>query len=70
MTMSSVNVPITPDKIVEEDETFNVMLSIPSSVSKGITAGTENKVVVTITDSTGKYNYYIEYIYICIAIIK
>ena len=55
MTMSSVDVSVIADKIVEEDETFNVMLSIPSSVSKEITADTENKVVVTISDSTGKY---------------
>ena len=53
MTMSSVSVPVTADDIVEEDETFNVILSLNSGKT-GIRAGGRDNVEVTIIDSNGK----------------
>ena len=53
--MSSVNVRVVADDIFEGDETFNVIMSIPSSVGRGITAGSRDNVIVTITDSTSEY---------------
>ena len=53
--MSSVSVPVIDDNIVEGNETFSVMLNIPSSVIKGIIAGGRNSATVIIADSTGKY---------------
>ena len=53
--MSSVIVPIIPDKIVEGVETFDITLGVPPIFSKGIARGGRNKAVVTIIDSTGKY---------------
>ena len=53
--MSSVSVPVIDDNVVEENETFNVILSIPLSVSRGITLGSRDSTGISITDSTGKY---------------
>ena len=53
--MSSVSVPVIDDDIVEENETFNVILNIPSSVSREITLGGRTSATIIITDSTGKH---------------
>ena len=53
--MSSVSVPVIDDDVVEGDESFSIMLNIPSSVIKGIIAGVRNNATVIIADSTGKY---------------
>ena len=51
---SVVSIPVTADDVVEGDETFNVILNIPSSVTRGIKAGHRNNVTVTIIDFTGE----------------
>ena len=63
MTMSSVSVPVIADNVVEENEKFNVILSIPSSVSRGIALGGRTSATIIITDSTGKYVAI--YMYMC-----
>ena len=55
MTMSSVSVPVIADNIFEGYETFNVILSIPSSVNRRIIANGQVNATVTITDSTSKF---------------
>ena len=71
--MSSVSVPVIDDDIVEENETFDVILNIPSSVSRGITLGGRSSATIIITDSTGKYiviwllcGYLLMLLFICI----
>ena len=54
MITSSVSVPVFSDMIVEGDEQFNLMLTIPSSVPSGITLGSNNTAVGVITDTTSK----------------
>ena len=53
--MSSVSVPVIADNIFEGYETFNVILSIPSSVNRRIIANGQVNATVTITDSTSKF---------------
>ena len=55
--MSSVEVSIIADNIIEENETFVVTLSMPLSVNKGITiagGSRRRQATVTIIDSTGE----------------
>ena len=52
MTMSSVNISIITDNIVERKETFNVMLLPPST--KKIRTTNRDNAVVSITDSNGE----------------
>ena len=54
MTMSNVSVPVIADKVAEEREEFNLTLNVPSSLSPSITAGSRERVVGVITDSTSK----------------
>lgn len=44
---------MTNDDIVEEDETFNLNLNIPSSLGPGIVAGSITRATGTIIDTTG-----------------
>ena len=53
--MSSVSVPVISDDTVEGDEQFVVLLTIPPSVGRGITAGSRNATIGVIIDSTSKY---------------
>ena len=53
--MSSVSVPVIDDDIVEENETHYVLLTLSSSVNKGIRVGRRKNATVTIIDSTGNY---------------
>ena len=56
MTMSSVSVPVIDDKLVEgENETFDLILTVPSSLGPAITAGGRNRAIGIITDSTSKH---------------
>ena len=50
MTVSSVNIPLIADGLIERDEQFNVMLNVPSSAGRGITAGNRDSAVVIIMD--------------------
>ena len=52
--MSSVMIPIIADSILEGNETFNIMLELPSSINEGITRG-RSKAEVTIIDSTSEF---------------
>ena len=59
-TMSNISIPVTTDKIVEEDETFDVSLSIPSSVNSRIKVQNSRKrATVTITDSSSECVKYV-----------
>ena len=53
--MSSVRVPVIADDTVEGDEWFVILLTIPPSVGRGITAGSGNAAIGVIIDSTSKY---------------
>ena len=56
---SMVNIPVINDNIVEGDETFNMSLTVPSSLGLGIRTGTITNVTVTIIDTSGKhYHWY------------
>ena len=55
MTVANVSVPVINDNIVEENEEFDLMLTVPSSLSPGITGGGRNRSVGVINDSTSKY---------------
>ena len=56
MTVANVSVPVINDSIAEENEEFDLMLTVPSSLSPGITAGVMDTAVGVITDSTCEYN--------------
>ena len=45
------------DNIVEGNETFNMSLTVPSSLGPGIVAGTVTSATGIIVDSTGKDFY-------------
>ena len=56
MTMSSVSVPVIDDKLAEgENEMFDLMLIVPSSLGPAITAGGRDNAVGIIIDTTGEY---------------
>ena len=55
MTMSSVSVPVIDDMIAEgENETFDLMLIVPSSLGPAIIASDRNEVVGVIIDTTSE----------------
>ena len=51
MTVANVSVPVINDNTVEGNEEFNLMLTVSSSLSPGITADDRNTAVGVITDS-------------------
>ena len=56
MTMSSVSVPVIDDKLAEgENETFDLMLIVPSSLGPAITAGGRDSAVGVIIDTTSEW---------------
>ena len=58
--MTSVSVPVIDDKLVEgENERFDLMLIVPSSLGPAITAGGRNMSIGVIIDTTGEYMYII-----------
>ena len=52
--MTTIDVPIAMDNIAEEIETFNLNLSIPSSLRGRVIPGDIVTATVTIIDQTGK----------------
>ena len=53
--MSSVSVPVIDDKLVEgENETFDLTLIVPSSLGPAITAGSKNRAIGIIIDTTSE----------------
>ena len=53
--MSNVSVPVIDDMIVEgENETFDLMLIVPSSLGPAITAGGRNRAIGVINDTTSE----------------
>ena len=52
--MSNVSVPVSSDMILEGNEEFNLALTIPSSVGRGIELGSITTAVGVIMDSTSK----------------
>ena len=54
MTVANVSVPVNNDNFAEGNEEFDLMLTVPSSLSPGITAGGRNRAVGVINDSTSK----------------
>ena len=54
--ISTVNIPVTNDTIVEGDETFTMSLSVPSLLGPEITTGTIARATVTIIDTSGELN--------------
>ena len=53
--MSSVSVPVIDDVIAEkENETFDLMLIVPSSLGPAITAGDRNRAIGVIIDTTSE----------------
>ena len=71
MTVANVSVPVINNSIAGEgNEEFDLMLTVSSSLSPGITAGDRNRAKGVIIDSTSKckilmlktlaYNYVVE----------
>ena len=58
MTMSNVSVPVIVDKVAEEHEEFNLALSVSSFLGPSITAGSRDRAIGVIADSTGKPSCY------------
>ena len=55
MTMSNVSVPVIDDMIAEgENETFDLMLIVSSSLGPAITAGGRNRAIGVIIDTTSE----------------
>ena len=53
--MSSVSVPVIDDMIAEgENETFDLMLMVPSSLGPAIIAGGRNRAIGVIIDTTSE----------------
>ena len=59
--MSSVSVPVIDDMSAEGgDETFDIMLNVPSSLGPAITAGGRNRAIGVIIDTTSEcIQYYV-----------
>ena len=51
---STIRILVVNDNIVEGNETFNMSLTIPSSLGPGITAGTATSATVTIIDTSSE----------------
>ena len=55
MTTSSVSVPVVDDMLAERrNETFDLMLSVPSSLGQSITAGGRDRAIGVIIDTTSE----------------
>ena len=53
-TRTTINVPVTKDNIAEQSETFDLTLTISSSLSGLVIQGQITKAVGVITDDTSK----------------
>ena len=49
-----MRVAVTDDDIVEGDETFNIIMNVPSSLAPRVVAGSITSSIGTIIDTTGK----------------
>ena len=55
---NGVSVPVIDDKLAEgRNETFDLILIVPSSLGPAIAAGVENIATSNIIDTTSKYMY-------------
>ena len=52
--MSNVSVPVVNDNIVEGQEEFNILLTVPSSLGPAITAGSRDTATGVIIDKRSK----------------
>ena len=52
---TTVDIPVTVDNIVEENETFQVEIFIPVPAKYAVEPGNPSKASVTITDSSSMY---------------
>ena len=60
---SEVNIQVINDSIVEGDETFRMILSVPSSLGPEIATGIITSATVTIIDTSSELNHWYNYIY-------
>lgn len=51
--VAEFNVLIIDDKVLEDNETFNLMI-VAQSLPEGVISGTPNKTEITITDDDSK----------------
>ena len=55
--ISSVNISVKDDNIVEGNETFSMRLAIPSSLGPGIITGTITSATATIIDTSSELKH-------------
>ena len=55
--MTTINITIMEDKVVEQNENFIITLTVPLSLAPGIVAGSVTNTTVTIIDTTSKYTH-------------
>ena len=56
-TVTTVNISLINDSIVEGPETFDLTITIPVSLRGQVILGTDSKAIGNITDDTGKMIY-------------
>ena len=56
-TVTTVNISLINDSIVEGPETFDLTITIPVSLHGQVILGTDSKAIGNITDDTGKMIY-------------
>ena len=62
MTMSRVSVPVIDDKLAEGgNETFDLMLIVPSSLGPAITAGGRDNAIKVVIDTTIECTVFLQY---------
>ena len=55
--MSNVSVPVIVDKVVEEQEEFDLRLDVPSSLGPAITAGSRVTATGVIAENMSTFDY-------------
>lgn len=60
-TKVSSIVPVFQDKIIEDIETFDLSIDIPSSVRYRLSAGRQRRAVASIIDSTGEFSFQLKF---------
>ena len=55
--ISSMNISVKDDNIVEGNETFSIRLAIPSSLGPGIITGTITSATATIIDTSSELKH-------------
>ena len=53
-TSTTINIPVNKDDTLEEPETFNLGLTIPSPLNDRVNLGAISTATATITDDTSK----------------